>query len=163
MKRMQRLLIIAVITLIITNLGLLGFIWKGHRLNQMHRGPMHEERMHQHLGRLGDRLRLEEGQRQSFRQAFRDHNQEMQSLDRKEEMLRRRIHEAAFQNNQQALDSLTNRARLLASQRIETYTNFSQNLSKDIDSTQREELIRILSRPPRNGQQPNRERDRGHR
>lgn len=163
MKRLQRLLIISVIVLIVINVGLLAFVWKGHRINQTHRSSMHLERMHQHVDRLGDRLQLEEKQKQAFRQAFRAHNQEMQTLDRKEQMLRRMIHEAAFRDNQNELDSLTKAARVLAEKRIETYTSFSHELSASVDPNQREELIKILSSSPRDHMTPRRERERGHR
>jgi uncharacterized membrane protein len=163
MKNLQRLLILSVILLIVINLGLLGFIWKGHRINQTYRGSMHSERMHQHVDRLGDRLQLEEEQKQTFHQAFRAHNQEMQALDRKEQMLRRKIHEAAFRSNQNELDSLTKVAQQLAEKRIETYTSFSRGLSESVDPSLREELIKILSRPPRDQAKPRRERARGNR
>ncbi|MFZ9045468.1 MAG: hypothetical protein ACO2ZZ_06350 [Cyclobacteriaceae bacterium] len=160
MKRFQKLLITAVILLIFINIALLGFIWKGHRLNQPYRGPMLEQRMDQQITSLGDRLQLEDEQKQALLEAFRDHHQEMRSLDRKEILLRRRVHEAAFQNNQQALDSLKSRARLLASQRIETYTIFSRNLSRNINPDQREEFIRMLTHPFRNAREINQPRNR---
>lgn len=146
MKKFQTLLIAAVIALMILNIGLIVFIWKGHRRLQHGLVPPHEERMQRNLSSFGERLGLEPEQKQAFQQAFKSHNEEMEAIEREERSIRQQIHRAVFAEDKSAIDSLTLAAQQLTQERIVAYTEFSRQLAENATPEQREKLNKILSR-----------------